>query len=413
MRLVASAASGKARYDIMDDDLPGFGLRVYPTGAKTFILRYRPKGSGRAVNPRTYTIGPTTKLRLDEARDLARKALAGVADGKDPAHERPTSEMLGTVQKVLDGYLKALEGRASHRTVRSLFRLYVGPRLGAKVPAKLRRSDVLGMHEAIEAAGHKRTAGAAVTNLRAALAWAADRDLIVPPPREPTAGIKAQVWRRRKRVASADELARVLVAIRDLWEEGERWPWSLALLLALILTGARPGELRAARWTDLDRDRRVIVLTKHKTSEMVDDARVIHLSDQALAVIDRAGRVAGNPFIFAGRRKGQPVSGNYIRIWYKAIERAEVTGLTPYDLRRTFVSLGLGLSYSLDALGKAVGHSQASTTAGYAWLLPERKREIVEAIAAEVPVQMPAASPAGSPPKPRRRKAGRARPSPP
>jgi hypothetical protein len=74
-------------YFVWDGELPGFGVRVSASGFCSYILQYR-AGSGRTAPTRRLTLGACGKLTPDEARLLAKKRFADVANGKDPAAER-------------------------------------------------------------------------------------------------------------------------------------------------------------------------------------------------------------------------------------------------------------------------------------------------------------------------------------
>lgn len=82
-REVAAAKPKPGRYVIWDTELPGFGLRVEPTGHKSFIARYR-VGGGRGGILRQMTIGRYGILTPDQARRLARRTLGAAATGRDP-----------------------------------------------------------------------------------------------------------------------------------------------------------------------------------------------------------------------------------------------------------------------------------------------------------------------------------------
>jgi hypothetical protein len=63
-----------------DSAIPGFGLRIYPTGRKAFILRYRANGSKKLLTLGTYGV-----LTVEQARNLARQRLGEVIGGEDPS----------------------------------------------------------------------------------------------------------------------------------------------------------------------------------------------------------------------------------------------------------------------------------------------------------------------------------------
>lgn len=76
-------------YSVWDDKLPGFGVRVRPSGAMSFIIVYR-AGTGRTAPVRRYTVAAVGKLAPDAARTQAKGLLGAVANGADPASEKRT-----------------------------------------------------------------------------------------------------------------------------------------------------------------------------------------------------------------------------------------------------------------------------------------------------------------------------------
>jgi hypothetical protein len=67
---------------VLDTQLPGFGVRVRKGGAKTYVLRYRPRGGGRAVSPRILTIGRHPAITPEQAREVAQRHLGDIAAGE-------------------------------------------------------------------------------------------------------------------------------------------------------------------------------------------------------------------------------------------------------------------------------------------------------------------------------------------
>src|SRR5262245_1245557 len=101
-RFVDAAKSGSGRRIIWDSELVGFGLRIEPTGRKTFIARYR-AGGGRSGRLRQSTIGRYGTVTVDQARGLARRTLGAAASGEDPVGDKKKARQPGiTVSQVCD-----------------------------------------------------------------------------------------------------------------------------------------------------------------------------------------------------------------------------------------------------------------------------------------------------------------------
>ncbi len=82
-----------------DDGIPGFGVRVYPNGKKSFVLSYRVNGRKRLM-----VLGAFGALTLDQARKLVRRYLVSVIDGADPLEKRRKATKGNTVRHLSDVY---------------------------------------------------------------------------------------------------------------------------------------------------------------------------------------------------------------------------------------------------------------------------------------------------------------------
>src|SRR3546814_5323118 len=86
-RVVDAAETGSKDYVIWDDELPGFGLRVFASGKRSYVIQYRSRGRSRR-----YTIGLHGVWSPETARREARSQLGRVAHGDDRSEEH-TSEL--------------------------------------------------------------------------------------------------------------------------------------------------------------------------------------------------------------------------------------------------------------------------------------------------------------------------------
>src|ERR1700722_13622840 len=105
-RVVDQLAPASDRFIVWDNELAGFGLRVAPTGIKTFIVRYRSEGGGRTAPQHLMAIGRYGVLTPDEARKKARGILGAVTKGEDPAGGQLAARKQMTVAELCDVYLK-------------------------------------------------------------------------------------------------------------------------------------------------------------------------------------------------------------------------------------------------------------------------------------------------------------------
>ena len=274
-RVVDAAKADSGRYIMWDSDLAGFGLRIEPTGRKTFIARYR-VGGGRNGTLRQATIGRYGTLTPDHARTLARKLLGAAAAGGDPVGERRSTRQPGmTVAEVCDWYLSQAEaGRILGRKGRpikastiamdlSRIETHVKPLIGNKPVRVVTVQDVEEMQADIAAgrtanaksspqrgkSARKRARGGVATGgngvaarslgmLRTILEHAARKGLIVSNPARSARKLAGQ---KRTSRLNLDQLRLLGKAMRGAAAEGEN-PVGLAAIRFMILSGFRRHE---------------------------------------------------------------------------------------------------------------------------------------------------------------------------
>ena len=124
-------------YIAWDDRLTGFGVRVLPTGTKSYILNYRP-GGGRGAPNRRLALGRCENTAADEARRMAEDTLARIATGADPAAERAHARALRavpTLGEALQEYLAAGHAPTARKT--AVYRKAVHHHLGCWLERRL------------------------------------------------------------------------------------------------------------------------------------------------------------------------------------------------------------------------------------------------------------------------------------
>src|SRR5262245_37417304 len=144
-RLVNSLKPAVQDYFVWDDTLRGFGLRLQPTGVKSYVVKYR-AGSGRGAPTRRVTFGRVGTLTPEEARALARKILGAVAHGSDPAALKAAERQASTLRELAEVFLaehvetKRKRSTAAH--YRSLLENVVLPELGNRKAEQVTPSDL-------------------------------------------------------------------------------------------------------------------------------------------------------------------------------------------------------------------------------------------------------------------------------
>ena len=387
---------------VMDSELTGFGVRVLASGVRTYFVRYR-VGGGRRAQMRRLTIGRHDHLTTEQARDAARKALAAVSLGGDPAASKAAVRDALTVSELIDEWLAGPGKRNRHGKLRSKgsyacdegrFTRHVKPILGRVKLPDLHRADIEGLRDAI-ASGRTATTektklrglarvtggeGAATRTLRAlsvVLNYAVERGYLVA---NPTAGVKKTPDSKCERFLSVLELERLGRAL-DL-TEGQKDPRGLSIIRLLALTGCRRREIEGLRWDEVDLERGFLRLKDSKTG-----AKVVFLSRAAAALLARVPVIAGSPWVFPATT-GVSHYQNASKVWREVRSLAKLEGVRLHDLRHTYASQSLSEGASLEVVAALLGHKERRTTERYAHLASDPIKEAANRVGVAIELAM-------------------------
>jgi integrase len=365
----ALVADGRDRTHF-DPTLPGFGLRVTPSGTKVFVARAQVAG-----RPRKVAVGTYPAMTVAAARREAREALDAIRRGADPAKDksdRKRAVAYGaiTIGDLADRWMtEVVKPKRKARTIDDYERIiakHIRPALG-NVPAKaLTWEQVNAFHGSM--ARTKRRANYVVSTLRAMLNFA-ERVGIRPPHINPCKGVEFFREQMRERFLSEAEIAAAADAIERAGRDGVIGPHAAAGLRLALFTGARSGEVTAIKWEHIDWSRKLARLPDSKTN----DPRTIHLGDAAIEVLRTVPRVG--PFVIAGAVPGEPYK-NLSRAWGTARAYAGLDDVRLHDLRHSYASLAASQGVSLQMIGKLLGHKVAATTQRYAHLARDQVASI-------------------------------------
>ncbi|MCY4488474.1 MAG: tyrosine-type recombinase/integrase [Deltaproteobacteria bacterium] len=363
----ALAVTGKDAV-FWDKDLAGFGVRVYSTGRKVFVVQTRgPQG------PKRVTLGRYGQLLADDARKQAAEAIDRVKRGLEPfpAPVEPELTVAGLAERYMHGHVAVNCRERTRADYRHIIERHILPELGELPISEVDRSRVAKFHyrrrETPQAANN------AVRVLSRMLSMAEAWEL-VPPGRNPCRAVRRYKEVRRERFLTPEEYREVGRVLREAEANGSVGPSAAAALRLLMLTGCRRNEIVQLRWDDVDRATRELRLSKTKTGP-----RSVPLTPAVEAVLDGIPRKGDNPWVIAGR-KADTHMVDVDAVWARLRAKAGLKDVRLHDLRHSWASRALALGESLSMIGKLMGHVQVATTARYAHLA----RDTEKAAAAKV-----------------------------
>jgi integrase len=384
-----------ARFVSWDTEIPGFGVRVYPTGQKVYVLKYR-VGGGRAARIRWANIGKHGIVTPDQARDIARRWAAQVAEGGDPAQVREEQRKAPTLSQALDKYL------AEHVTIRNkpstqaqvsdLVERIIRPALGKLKVAEVSRTDVSRLHSGLS---DRQVTGNRALAILSKVFSLAEVWGYRPDNSNPCKRVEKFKETPRERFLSDEEFYELGEALARAEREpltvagpdGELVvvranPQAVRAIRLMIFTGMRTGEVRAMRWEHTDLEKGVVRLPDSKTGK-----KVVQLPPAAIRVILTADRPeSGTGYVIRGGRKNDPETPlvNVKGTWGAVRKVANLEDVRPHDLRHSFASVAAAGGASLPIIGALLGHSEAKTTQRYAHLANDPLRQAAESVAAAI-----------------------------
>ncbi len=361
---------------VWDTELAGFGCKVTPKGKRTYFLYYRTK-EGQQRRPTIGVHGPT---RPEGAREIARRWLADVAQGKDPSQSRTDDRAAPIVRELCERYMvehaETRKKATSIRNDRRLIDTHLMPALGSKKVGAVTRPDIAALHHSLRATPYEANRMLAMASKMFGLAerWGLRTD-----GSNPATNIDRYPEEKRERYLSSTEVGRLWAVLNSPEGATMASPSAIAAIKLLMLTGRRLNEVLGLRWAWIDLDAKVMRLPDTKNG-----ALLVSLSEATVTVLaDLKASGRDETFVIAGQRKGAALV-NLQKPWRAVRSLAGLEDVRIHDLRHTYASIGAGLGMSLPLLGRLLGHTQAATTARYAHLAQDPVRIAADAIGVEL-----------------------------
>lgn len=367
-------------YIVWDDDLSGFGLRVFASGKRSYIIQYRAAGRSRR-----YAIGLHGVWTPETARKEARVQLGKVAHGENPAEERQLDRNAMTVKELAEQYIEAMEagliiGKGGRPKRPSTIYTNIGalnghiiPLIGQRRVQDLTKADVTkmmndviaGKTRAVKKTGKKRgvsilrggrgTASKCVGLTGSMLTYAISIGII---EQNVAHGIRKPKDQVRDRRLSEDEYRLLGEMLRKASDDPELAP-TIAATLLLALTGCRRGEILALKWSEIDFENSCLRL-----ADSNEGASTRPVGLPVIELLEERRKLVAGDFVFPGTR-GSDTFGSFPNQWNKIFGGPELPDFTAHILRHSFASTANDLGFTESTIAALVGHATGSITSKY------------------------------------------------
>jgi len=376
-RLVQSARPGKIAYIIWDTSLTNFGLRLYPSGKRSYVIQYRPEGQRLA---RKMVVGGADVLTPEHARKRAADLLADVADGADPLAERQERAEVPTVAELAQRYLQqhaAVKKKASSASMdKATLRRHVLPALGQQRVTDVTRGDVERLHYGLRKIPVMANR---VLALLSKMFNLAERWELRDEGSNPCRHVERYREHRRERFLSDAEYQRLGAVLSEAERTQTEHPSVIAAVRLIALTGCRRGEILGLRWEDLDLENGWLLIQDSKTGKKTQPIS----APTRMLLAELHQRSNGCPWVCPGRGREKPlVAMTYA--WFRIRKQAGLDDVRLHDLRHSFASIAAASGHSLLIIGRMLGHTQAATTQRYAHLADDPLRRANETVGSRV-----------------------------
>ncbi len=372
--------------------VPGFVLIHTPAGHTSYGLIYRCNGQRKKL-----TLGSAKRLSLGDARKFASQHRCDIEAGGDPhgdkleKRNREAAELRLKldrerldVEKMWEKYMQLVASQLRSRGEKDrVFRKYILPEVKGLCVTEITKTHALNALDALVARDRRPMADKVRQEGAAFFEWLIERD-----------HVERNVFARIRKVRSGKSIrTRVLSdeEVRAIWHGSEpEGHWGCWIKL-LILTGCRNMEVRGARWSELDFERRIwtIPAERYKNGR----PHTVYLTDPMIKLWHEVPRFMSSDLVFpALGNMSQPMSGDQKvkdRIDARMRETLSQTGAKEpenwraHDFRRTIATGLQRLGFRPDIADQVIGHVGSTRSGAGAHYLhhryDEERREALEA----------------------------------
>ena len=344
-----------------DRDLPGFGVRVSATAARSTSSNPAdpPASSAPPSDPSQARRSTSDAARPPKSSTASSAAWSRSRRSPSPTPPSPIS------RRAARAYVKVHCKPKTESLYRTAIDRHIGPALGTMAVKDVRSSHVIELHDRLRDTPSMANHVVAMLSKMFSLAQTWE---LVPRHRNPCKVVRHYRDQSRERFLTPEEYRSVGAALREVEADGSMWQPAIAAIRLLMLTGCRKSEILTLRWDDVDRTAGEFRLRDGKRGP-----RMVPLTTPVLKVLDGIERVEGIPWVIRSQKPGIHLPGlNYY--WNRIRGRAGLEGVRIHDLRHSHASRVLALGETLTMIGRLLGHSKVGTTARYAHLVHDAEK---------------------------------------
>ena len=336
-------------YTVWDTRVPGLGVRVRPSGSRTY-LHQRPTSAG----VKRISLGPTTLRSVEEARrDCLESAASPDETLPSARHDTPLFRHFVSGPWKITCYDRWKP--SSQARTRSVLNRQLLPAFGALRLDRISRLMVVRWFEA-----YSRTAPAGANrvldDLRQILNHAIACGHIET---NPACAIPRNRAPARTRFLSREELRRLHRALDRHAQRSESKRQQADIIRLLLLTGCRKNEIARLHWQEVDGDH--LNLKDSKTGP-----RRVLLNARARAIIERRKGQSASEWVFPSVRNPAIPQGDVTRPWFSVRREAGIEDVRLHDLRHTVASHAVMQGVPLPIVARVLGHRHSRMTLRYA-----------------------------------------------
>ncbi len=324
------------RYEVRDASARGLGIRIAPSGSKTWFAMKRVNGK----NVRA-TLGHYPSMSLAQARADSVVVLNQMAQG---TYAKQKSS--GLFDDLFEEWLKRDQSdNRTHKEVERSMRKDAVPAWQGRHVDTITRPEIIALLDRVVDREAKSQANRLLTNIKRFFNWCIERGELEHSPAAKVRPPSKKV--SRDRVLSENELA-------EVWQAASETPYPFGpMFQLLILTGQRRNEVARAEWNEFDLEAGTWTIPASRAKN--GQKHIVHLGDEALALLAGIPRLESSPYLFTTTGT-TPVSG-FSKAKVALDQACGVTDWRIHDLRRTFATVTTGnLGIAPHVIDKVLNH---------------------------------------------------------